>query len=274
MQLVVKIAGGLAAVYVAVAVLMALLQDRLLFPRWAVGSGVPLPATAEQLVVEAGSGETPVGVHLPPAAEPGTGTRLLLGFGGNAWSANDLAVHLHELFPDRDVVALHYRGYGPSTGRPTARALRDDALAIHDAAVARLAPEKIVAVGLSLGAGPAAHLARQRDLTGLILVTPFDTLTALARDHYPWLPVRLLLRHRMDVAGALAAAPTPVAVIAAEDDTVVPPDRTAAVRRSARTLVLDRVIAGAGHNDIYGREAYRRAMRDALSLIEAHGPNG
>jgi len=272
MLLVVKIAGSLAAVYVAVAVLMALLQDRLLFPRWAVGPGAPLPATAEQFGINVGAGDTLVGVHLPAAGEPGAEPRLLLGFGGNAWHANDLAVHLHELFPDRDVVACHYRGYGPSTGRPTARAIRDDALAIHDAVVARLAPDGIVAVGLSLGAGPAAHLARQRDLTGLILVTPFDTLTALARDHYPWLPVGLLLRHRMDVAGALAATPTPVAVIAAEDDTLVPAERTAAVRRSARTLVLDRVIAEAGHNDIYGRDAYRRAMRDALSLIEAHGP--
>ena len=53
---------------------------------------------------------------------------------------------------------------------------------------------------LSIGAGPAAYLASQRPIAGLILVTPFDSLTALAREHYPWAPVSLLLRYRMEIA--------------------------------------------------------------------------
>ena len=57
MLLALKIAGSLAAVYVLVPVLTALLQDRLLFPRWAVGPGVPLPATAERLVITVGPGD-------------------------------------------------------------------------------------------------------------------------------------------------------------------------------------------------------------------------
>jgi uncharacterized protein len=66
--------------------------------------------------------------------------------------------------------------------------LLQDALAIHDHLVATRAPDRIVAVGLSLGAGPAAHLAHERPIAGLILVTPFDSLKALAREHYPWRP--------------------------------------------------------------------------------------
>ncbi|PWJ13859.1 hypothetical protein SAMN05421539_11390 [Jannaschia seohaensis] len=176
---------------------------------------------------------------------------------------------MHEIFADPDIVVFHYRGYAPSTGTCSARAILEDALAIHDEVVAQLAPDQILVVGLSVGAGPAAHLARSRPIAGLILVTPFDTLEALAREHYPRLPVGLLLRHHMDLAGDLAAVPAPVAVISAAEDTVVPPLRTDAVRRSAPTLVADRVIANAGHNYIYNRIEYRRAMQDAMSLVEA-----
>lgn len=263
-----KVAGLLVALYAAVAGAVAILQGKLLFPDWMAGQGASLPGTAQRLVVGVGADVHLVGVHIPPDGPLPEGASLVLGFGGNAWNADDLAHHLHAIFPDRDVVAFHYRGYAPSTGRPSARAILDDAIAIHDAVVARLAPERIVAVGISLGSGPAAHLARSRRISGLVLVTPFDTLAALAREHYPWLPVGLLLRHRMDVVADVAALSLPVAVITGAEDSIVPPRRSAPVRRAADDLVMDRRIVGAGHNTIHGHADYRRAMRDALSLID------
>ena len=263
-----KIAGSVVAVYLVVAGMAAVFQGKLLFPSGMVGPGAPLPPTAERLTLSVEADEQLVGLHLPAEGPAPEGASLVLGFGGNAWNAHDLALHLHSIFPDREVVAFHYRGYGPSTGTPSARAILNDAPEIHDEIVDRLAPERITAVGLSLGVGPAAHLARSRPITGLVLVTPFDTLTALAREHYPWLPVGLLLRHRMDVAAELRAVTEPVALIAAAADTIVPPRRTEPVRKAAEKLVMDRVIAGVGHNDIYDQAQYRRAMQDALSRIE------
>jgi pimeloyl-ACP methyl ester carboxylesterase len=83
--------------------------------------------------------------------------------------------------------------------------------------------------------------------------------------------VGLLLRHRMEIADALEAVSAPVAVIAAARDTVVPPRRTEPVRSAARNLVLDRIVLDAGHNDLYERPEFRRALREALSLIEDSG---
>jgi uncharacterized protein len=272
MILVVKLAAVLAVLYLIVVVLIALAQDWLLFPRWAMGNGGdPLPASAERLALGVASGEELVGIHLPAKGRPPEEAALILGFGGNAWDAEALAIYLHSVYPDRDIVAFHYRGYAPSTGHPSANALLQDTLPIHDHVVANLATERIVAVGLSIGAGPAAYLASQRPIAGLILVTPFDSLEALAREHYPWAPVGLLLRHRMEIADALAASSAPVALIAAERDTIVPPHRTEPVRRSAGNIVLDRVIMDAGHNDLYENAEFKRAMRDALSIIETAG---
>jgi pimeloyl-ACP methyl ester carboxylesterase len=72
----------------------------------------------------------------------------------------------------------------------------------------------------------------------------------------------------MEVAEALARSSLPVALIWAERDTVVPPRRTEAVRRSARELLMERVIRDAGHNDLYDRPEFKEALREALALLE------
>jgi len=210
-----------------------------------------------------------VGVFLPAERNPPAEAALLLGFGGNAWDADLLAIYLRSVFPDRDIVTFHYRGYGPSAGRPSAEAILEDAERVYDEVVKARGAKRTVAIGLSLGGGPAAHLASLRPVDGVILVTPFDSVEALARDLYPWLPVRLLLRHRIDVAGTLDRTSAKVAIIAAEEDQIVPPRRTEALRRTSANTVLDRVIPGVGHNDIYDSDAFTEAMREALSLIEA-----
>ena len=264
-----KILAGICLLYIVCILLMALAQDRLLFPRWAMrGETVALPATAERLSIEIDGVGPLAGVFLPANPKPPAAAALLLGFGGNAWDAERLAIYLNSVFPDRNVVTFHYRGYAPSAGHPSAEALLEDAVRIHDEVVAAHDPGQVVAIGLSLGAGPAAHLASRRALAGLILVTPFDSIEALARDLYPWLPVRLLLRHRMDVADALLRTSAKVAIIAAARDEVVPARRTEALRRSANWVVLDRVISGVGHNDIYDSAEFVAAIKTALRLME------
>jgi hypothetical protein len=262
-----KLAGGAAAVVGVMVALLVLLQDQLIFPRWAMGPSPALPAEAERLEVALPGGDRLVGVRLP-AREGGGSGPLILGFGGNGWDADALALFLRALHPGRSVAAFHYRGYRPSTGRPSADAILADALVVHDR-LAPEAPEGIVAVGISLGAGPAAHLARHRPLRGAILVTPFDSLEAMARSHYPWAPVRTFLRHRMEVAADLALAEAPAAVITAARDRVVPAARSAPVRAAARDLVFAAEIAEADHNDLFNRPEFAAAMREALAAIEA-----
>jgi pimeloyl-ACP methyl ester carboxylesterase len=260
----------LAAVllYAAICALAFSLQNRALFPVDAARSDDPLPPGAERLALAAADGTKLVGVHLPPR-RPGAKPPLILGFGGNAWNADHAAEYLGDVFPGADIVTFHYRGYGPSEGRPGAAALLADSLLVHDFAAARFPGRPIVAIGFSIGSGVAAHLARQRPIAGAILVTPFDSLTEVAAGHVPWLPVRWLFRNRMESAADLASARAPVAILAGGADSLVPRARTDALRRAAKTLVYDRTIAGAGHNDIYARSDFHHALRDALAAVTA-----
>jgi len=241
-------------------------QTHLIFPVHAVPRAGPMPASAEQLSVATPDGEALQGIHFPPD-EPDASKTLILGFGGNAWNAQDVAEYLHGVYPDHDVVAFHYRGYPPSTGAPSAEALIADAPLVYDAAVERLRPSRVVAVGLSIGSGVAAQLSARRQLAGLILVTPFDSLKAVAQSMFPWLPIGPLFDHEIDAAGPLAETHVPVAIIAAEHDQIVAPARTDALRHALPSLVFDRTIKGTGHNDIYARSEFQDAMDQALAAV-------
>jgi pimeloyl-ACP methyl ester carboxylesterase len=166
---------GLIAVYVAIVTAMYVGQTWLLFPTTlARVARVQLPSSTQHLEVRTPDGESLKGIRTPSREEAAQNAPTLLGFGGNAWNAKATALTLHRLFPDRDAVAFHYRGYAPSNGRPSAEALMSDSLAIFDSLRQGQIEEPIVAVGFSIGSGVAAYLARHRPVAGLILVTPFD----------------------------------------------------------------------------------------------------
>jgi pimeloyl-ACP methyl ester carboxylesterase len=243
-------------------------QSDLIFPVRAVPEPGPLPSNAERLSLRTPDGETLQGVYIP-ADEPDGAKLLILGFGGNAWNGQDVAEYLHEIYPQHDVVAFHYRGYAPSTGSPSGEALTADAPLVYEAAVTHVQPARVIAVGFSIGTGIAAQLTAQRKLDGLILVTPFDSLKALAQAMFPWLPIGPFFNHQIDAVGPLSRAQVPVAIIAAERDEIVPPERTQALRKEVANLVFDRTIAGAGHNDIYARSDFHEAMHDALDRLKA-----
>lgn len=250
----------------AAVVLMFNLQTHFVFPTHAVRPAGPLPRGAERLTLETPDGHSLAGVHISPADGGGDGT-VLLSFGGNAWNAQEAATYIHQLYPDVAVVGFHYRGYRPSTGQPSAEALFADSETVYDFAVERLKPKRVIAVGFSIGTGVAAHLAGKRPLDGLILVTPFDSLKAVASGHYPFLPVSALFRHEMDSVASLRNVTVPTAIIAAEHDDLIVPARTDALRKAVANLSYDRTISGTGHNDIYQRSAFHQAMDEALAAV-------
>ncbi len=257
----------LLGLYLAACIGLYFAQSRLLFPAWLAGAAGPLPPGAERLTLEAPDGTRLEGVHLPPVRGNGSNT-LILSFAGNATNAQHLAERLRSTFPEHPIVAFHYRGYAPSGGIAGAEAMAEDAPVAYDLVLARYRPQRVVAIGVSLGSGVASALAARRPLSGLILVTPFDSLKNVARQIYWWVPVSLLMRHDLDSAAALAGSDVPVAIVAAERDELVRPERTEALRQLVRELRHQAVLPGATHNDIFLHPGFDPALREALRKLE------
>ncbi|MCC5956024.1 MAG: alpha/beta fold hydrolase [Natronohydrobacter sp.] len=253
-----KFLAALAILGVAVIALLAAFQTSLLFPRALVGPAPELPASTERLDLRRDGGDVLHGVRIRGRAPV---RPVLLGFGGNAWNAEAMALFLHQIAPEHDVVTFHYRGYAPSTGRPSAQALMADAVAVHDL----IAPDApgVIAVGFSIGSGVAAHLAAERDIARVVLVTPFDSLMAVAQQLYPFAPVRLLFRHEMNAVDALSRSSADIRLILAARDEVIPPARAEALAQALPQAQVTRLETG--HNAIYTHPDFVPALRAALA---------
>ncbi|WP_394694902.1 alpha/beta hydrolase [Pseudoxanthomonas japonensis] len=189
----------------------------------------------------------------------------VLYFGGNAESVEDNRDAFARWLPTHTVYLVAYRGYGASDGEPSEAALFADALALHDDVARRHPAGRIAIAGRSLGSGVATYVATERDAEELVLVTPFDSLVAVAQSHYPVFPVRLLLKDRYDSAARLPGYGGNLLVLRAGRDTVVPPAHTdrllASFKGRARAVDFPR----AGHDDLSTDPAYWPAIRDFLA---------
>lgn len=223
---------------------IALLQDRLLY--------FPARATAAQMstgrLAAWPSAQDFRGlVAEPPGAVRGTA----VVFHGNAGHAGHRAYYADALTGlGLRVILAEYPGYGPRDGAVGEASLVADAEQTLRLAH-RLHGAPLLVVGESLGAGVAAAAAsRTREqVAGLLLITPWDRLEHVAAFHYPWLPVRWLLRDRYESAAHLAAFGGPVIVAVAERDTIVPARFGTALHDALPGRKRLDVIAGAGHND-------------------------
>lgn len=186
---------------------------------------------------------------------PGAARRALV-MHGNAGQALDrrylteLFRGLHESGPWA-VYVLEYPGYGPRAGRPSEQALRDAALQAMDLLQAQWSG-KLLLIGESLGSGVAAHVAAARPeaVAGIVLITPFASLGAVAQHHMPFLPVALLLRDRFDTRELLADFDGPMVVVTGADDTIVPEPLALPLKEAHRGKLLHWSQPGVGHNNI------------------------
>lgn len=183
----------------------------------------------------------------PHSAPRGT----VVVFHGNAGHAAERQWYAQNLVRQGlRVLLAEYPGYGPRPGKPGEAVLIDDARATLQLARDRYGAPLLV-VGESLGAAVAAGAVggMPMDISGLILITPWDKLESVAKHHYPWLPAWLFLHDRYDSAARLKTYSGPSVVVLAQADSIIP----AAIGRKlfdslggAKRLM---VIPGAEHND-------------------------
>lgn len=244
-------------------------QDRLIFfprplddrVRAAVHQAVP---DAEEIELATADGHRLHGWYVPNGAP--ARNAVLLYFGGNAEEVSGLALEAREL-QGISLVLVNYRGYGRSTGEPSERALYADALAIYDRIASRpgIGPGRIFLMGRSLGSGVATYLASQRRVAGVVLVTPYDSMAAVGRTHYPLLWIAPLLNHPFDSVGRARTIDVPMLALIAGADTIIPPRHGEALVKAWRGPATSVVLRSAGHNDIGEQPAYWPTIRDFLA---------
>lgn len=198
----------------------------------------------------------PVGaatVHV--STHPHAGTAALLYFGGNAEDVSRDVPDLVEAFSDRAIYALHYPGYGGSSGSPSEQAIFADSLALFDR-VHTEHPDVIV-IGRSLGTGAAVWVASQRPVARLVLVTPFDSLGDVAAAQYPFFPVRWLLRDKFESWRYAPQVTAPTRIVVAGADELVPRSSSDRLRTRFHEGVSSYVVVPrVGHNNIQDSAEY------------------
>ena len=171
------------------------------------------------------------------------------GNAGNRAHRVPLANALHNL--GLQVLLIDYRGYGGNPGSPTEKGLEMDALAAREFLINQrhVDPQRLIYFGESLGTGVAVKLASEHPPSALILRSPFTSMADVGRYHYPWLPVRLLLRDRYDSLSLIPRTQTRLLIIAGDRDSVVPTEFSRQLYDAAPQPKTFVSIGGADHND-------------------------
>jgi len=215
-----------AGIYVSLAVLLYLLQNRMVF--LANMPGRALTATPddagfgfEDVSITSRDGVRLHGWFVP--AESARATVLFLhGNAGNISHRLDSIAIFRDL--GLDTLIIDYRGYGQSEGKPGEQGTYLDAQAAWDYLVddRGISPSRIVIFGRSLGGAVASKLASQNIAAAVIIESCFSSALDMARRIYPLMPVRLITRLKYPVTDNIAELSSPLLVVHSRNDEIIP----------------------------------------------------
>jgi uncharacterized protein len=251
--------------YLGVVVIMFAIQDKFIFPGSVTTQGahdaILSPGFGYDLLTlpTANGGKIAAifGKALGPDGKPLADVRdrpsVIYFYGNGACMAysTDVFDELRRL--GVNCIVPEYPGYGMSPGKPSEAGCYAAADAGYDYLTSRndIDPKKIVAMGWSLGGAMAIDLASRRDITGIITLSAFTSMPAVAHQVIPWLPVSLILKYRFDNVDKLARISSPILIIHGEQDDLVPFTMASKLAQAAKGKVTRFNVEGAGHNDIF-----------------------
>ena len=190
---------------------------------------------------------------------------LLIYFGGNAEEVSHLAEYRPH-FAGHRLILVNYRGYGRSSGSPGERTMFSDALEVYDQLVKQPHTDqtRIILIGRSIGSGVATYLSSQRSVKATILITPYESMTAVAQEKYPFVPIDLLIKHRFESEKYAGKIGTPLLALIAKNDVVIPRQHAYRLLKQwkGKTTVLE---TESDHNSIMNDEAIWKSIEDFIA---------
>ncbi|MCW9046504.1 MAG: alpha/beta hydrolase [Gammaproteobacteria bacterium] len=191
--------------------------------------------------------------------------KTILYFGGNA---EDVVYLNHEAkeFNVRQSITFNYPGYGKSSGKPSQLSLYNNALVVYDLVVKKyqLSADDIIVIGRSLGSSVATYLAANREVSGLILITPFDSIENMASKQYKFFPVKFLLKHPFSTVDYISSVKNPVLMIAAYEDEIIADINLQNLREVAGKQNRFIQYPYVGHNTIQMHESYYKEINNFI----------
>ena len=187
----------------------------------------------------------------------------ILYFGGNAESMARSSEEIAKQFPEFTIYLMNYRGFGGSTGEPTEKALYSDALKLYD--TIQLNHKHISIGGRSLGTGVATYLAANREVSKLVLVTPYDSIVSVGQIRYPLYPIALLAEDVYDSISRVKSIKAKTLIFVAENDKVIPRESTQNLIDTFDPKQLQVIVLkNRGHIDISSDKRYYKSMQDFI----------
>lgn len=150
--------------------------------------------------------------------------KTLVFFHGNAGNLSNRVYKLNKFSKlNLNVLIIAWRGFSGNAGEPTEKNLYNDAkMAIGWLNSVGVKNKRIILYGESLGTGVAVELGQNNRFDSIILESPFTSMEKAAKNIYPWLPIKYLLKDKYDTEDKIKNIKLPILIMHGKKDKIVP----------------------------------------------------
>ena len=189
----------------------------------------------------------------------------LVHFHGNAGNACDRYFVLDRLKDQPfNIILAEYPGYGGLVGDLGEKEILQGADNLFLSLESKEMDNSVYLFGESLGTAVSTYIASKKPIKGLILQSPFTTLSDVGQHHYPILPVRWLMTNKFPLKVWAKKVNSQVLIIHGDKDRVIPFrfGKEAATYFPKGTLF--KKIEGRGHNDLVSSHVFWKEVYEFL----------
>ncbi|NNE01484.1 MAG: alpha/beta hydrolase [Pirellulaceae bacterium] len=260
--------------YVAVMLLLVLLESRLVYP----GAYMDIPPQPTEGIVTV-KFQSADGTGLTgQLCEREGATETVLFLHGNGITAAREAPHIAWLSQElnANVFCGEYRGFDGLPGSPHEQGLIEDSLAARDVLCERyqLAPGEIVVYGQSLGGGCASAVVASGGAKLLILDRTFSRAVDVGAEQFWFLPIRWLMRNQFDSIARIAKYRGPLIQVHGTADEIIPIHHAKLLHHAASCDPKHWIeVAAMRHNDSMPPSAWKKCKVKILESLEKTTPS-
>lgn len=161
------------------------------------------------------------------------------------------------------VLLVTYRGYSNNPGHPNEEGLyKDGRAAIRFLLQQHIPLSCIVLYGESIGSAVAIQMATEFNVGGIILQSPFTSLAEIGQFHYPFFPVRWLVKDKFDSLAKAKLIKSPTFLLYGLRDDIVPPQYSLKLFDAILALKKKISLINIGHNDSYNADFAIQFIRE------------